>query len=163
MLKISAILILAGVVTLFTTYKPEIKEFLVAANELVGRVEKEEKRIASGDVDYVRKLLFDQPKAMRLPIYGGFSAAHIAAEHGQVEVLQILHKENINLEPKHKKSGYTPLVMAAMNGHINAVVFLVESGVNVKMKTRAGLTALDWAKARSHTEVIEYLESKESL
>lgn len=60
----------------------------------------------------------------------GETAAHIAARHGQLEVLTRLQKHGANLQ-KVDERGDTPLMSAAKSGHSDALRFLLRAGVVV--------------------------------
>jgi ankyrin repeat protein len=53
--------------------------------------------------------------------------------------------------------GYTPLLEAAQIGNIKVVERLLELGVDIKAQTSDGKDALDLAREKGHTEVIELL------
>lgn len=63
-------------------------------------------------------------------LQNGETAAHIAAGHGQLEVLTLLQKHGANLQ-KMDEQGDTPLMFAAKSGHSDALRFLLRAGVVV--------------------------------
>lgn len=67
-------------------------------------------------------------KETTFPLQHGETAAHIAASHGQVEVLTLLQKHGANLQ-KVDERGDTPLMFAAKSGQSDAVRFLLQAGV----------------------------------
>jgi len=56
-------------------------------------------------------------------------------------------------------SGCTPLHVAARNGHLTCVKYLVLQGADFRMKSKKGNTALAMAKANSQQKVAEYLSN----
>ena len=54
----------------------------------------------------------------------------------------------------------TPLMYAALNGHINIVEFLLKKGVNINHKNECGSTALMWAALNGHTNIVNLLLDK---
>lgn len=55
--------------------------------------------------------------------------------------------------------GNTPLHLAAANGHLNCLSFLVSFGANVWCLDNDYHTPLDMAAARSHMDCVRYLDS----
>ena len=55
--------------------------------------------------------------------------------------------------------GNTPLHLAAANGHLNCLSFLVSFGANVWCLDNDYHTPLDMAAAKSHMECVRYLDS----
>ena len=49
--------------------------------------------------------------------------------------------------------------LAAFNGHLSVVRYLVEHGASFEMETDSGFTPRDMAALRGHTDVVEYLDS----
>jgi ankyrin repeat protein len=64
------------------------------------------------------------------------------------------HKETVDVKDK---DGWTALIYAAANGHIECVSLLLERGADVNLTTTGqGVTAL-WAAARNFTGIVELL------
>ena len=85
---------------------------------------------------------------------------HMAAEYGQLEVVQLLiqHGANINIA-----NCYTPLHLAARSGHLSVVKCLVEmahADLTAKDKEE-GSTPLHLAARNGHLSVVQYLVEKE--
>ena len=59
----------------------------------------------------------------------------------------------------HDYDGRTALGIAASQGHLNAVVYLVTHGANPFHKDFRNNDALDDARREGHQEVFDYLES----
>jgi ankyrin repeat protein len=53
----------------------------------------------------------------------------------------LLAKAGANLEFKHKDSGYTPLMMAAVGGSVKCVRVLLDHGADVMAVDNSGRTA----------------------
>ena len=56
-------------------------------------------------------------------------------------------------------SGCTPLHVAARNGHLTCVKYLILQGADFRMKSKKGNTAMAMAKANSQQKVAEYLSN----
>ena len=58
-------------------------------------------------------------------------------------------------------SGYTALMEASFNGHLDVVELLIKNGADVNETNNHGATALMWASAYNHIEIVKCLvESK---
>jgi hypothetical protein len=89
------------------------------------------------------------------------SVMHIAAKHGYDEILSIcMRYSDIN---KQDHCGFTPLHYATFARNKNSVSLLVDNGASVLVKSRAGTTALEIAKALKYDEICDILESKSSI
>ena len=84
---------------------------------------------AAGDLDKVQALLLGGINPVDSKNAGGSSALHLAAQRGQVAVLEeLLREENSSalLDLKDLTHGESALHEAAFWGHENAVRFLLE-------------------------------------
>lgn len=80
---------------------------------------------------------------------------HVAARMGQVSLLRLcLSKQDIN---SLSSGGQTPAMLAAAAGHAEALRYLMKNQADVARKSRAGLTALDYAGRNAHPEVVRLL------
>ena len=59
-------------------------------------------------------------------------------------------------------NGRTPLMISAIYNDIFMTMFLIRQGADPALKDKHGKTALDYARERGHTEIVEYLESIKS-
>ena len=56
-----------------------------------------------------------QEDAVETPMESGFTPVHIAAQHGHVEVVRVLHELGANVETPNE-NGSTPVYVAAEEG-----------------------------------------------
>jgi ankyrin repeat protein len=56
----------------------------------------------------------------------------------------------------------TPLLLASYGGNKEIVELLLANGAEINVKNDAGDTALDIAKQRNHTEIVELLREHQS-
>ncbi|KAK6940898.1 Ankyrin repeat [Dillenia turbinata] len=110
--------------------------------------------IRSGDVDVVRVL-----------IHSGFSVDssvdrvwHEAAAINRVDLMEILYEAfgdaNVNCVDLE---GRSPIHVAAVNGHVESVRFLVSIGGDSSLAASDGWTALHCAASEGHLETVEVL------
>ncbi|MFC1563373.1 ankyrin repeat domain-containing protein [candidate division KSB1 bacterium] len=85
---------------------------------------------------------------------------HEAAKNGELQVVKDLIENDPKIIDSPDKSGYTPLIRAAIEGHLEIVRYLVEKGANIEAKERYQMTPLFWAINRKHSDIAEYLIGK---
>ncbi|KAF4756729.1 hypothetical protein FOZ62_000010 [Perkinsus olseni] len=108
----------------------------------------------------------------------GRNLIHLAAESGQVEMLEFLINTKLfpmpraleaftepNPEPQVEMpmlaagAGHTPLHLAAIRGNIDIVTSLVDAGVSINITNRLGQTILDVAVKYEQEEVINFIRA----
>ena len=108
------------------------------------------------DVEAVRTLL--QSGADVNAAQGdGMTALHWAAEHGHVELADMLIYAGANLGPATRVGSYTPLMVGARAGEGVIVSHLVAAGADVDARTGTGVTALHLAAGSGSTEAVSAL------
>lgn len=98
----------------------------------------------NGDIGAVERLLSSgHPTNVR--DHCGWSPLHEAANHGYVDIAELLlrHGANVNDPGGMSCKGVTPLHDAACCGHFSMIQLLIQHGANVKLKTHNGDTVLD--------------------
>jgi ankyrin repeat protein len=88
----------------------------------------------------------------------GVQAIHIAAQYGDVEMMQTLVDHNpfphINLLEQVDIGGHTPLMWAAINEHKEAVAFCIRHKVNLDARSiNSARTAFNYAVEKNNTEI----------
>jgi len=90
----------------------------------------------------------------------GATPMGLAGEIGNAEIIKMLLDAGANVESPNA-DGQTALLLVARTGNVEAAKLLVEHGAKVDAKEKwGGQTALMWASARRHPEMMQYLISK---
>lgn len=86
----------------------------------------------------------------------GWTPLHYAAAAGANEIIQMLLDKfaYIDAESPNKT---TPIMMAAWEGHIWTVKLLLDEGADATLKNERGMTAIDFAEAGGHTDIVQGL------
>eukprot|EP01102_Stenamoeba_stenopodia_P011152 TRINITY_DN3415_c0_g1_i1.p1 TRINITY_DN3415_c0_g1~~TRINITY_DN3415_c0_g1_i1.p1 ORF type:complete len:754 (+),score=141.18 TRINITY_DN3415_c0_g1_i1:252-2513(+) len=85
----------------------------------------------------------------------------IAAQEGHLEMVKLLLAHGANIH--HAVDGATALFIAAQQGHKDIVVVLIESGADVNAVRNNGVSVMMVAKAKSHSEIVDYLKDKGAI
>ena len=89
-----------------------------------------------------------------------WTCMHIACYYNFIDIVKLLHKNSSSgprLLSEVTKSGMNPLYLAAHNGHLEIVRFLIKHRANVNIETKAGSVPLIVAAGKGHDEVVELL------
>ena len=81
---------------------------------------------------------------------------------GECDVTKVtLYLNNgANIEYKGRVTKSTPVIQAAMHGHVDAVRVLLDHGANIDAQSRNGYTALLYASGHGHTTTVQLLLSR---
>ena len=92
----------------------------------------------------------------RDPSFGLWTACHYAAHAGRSRVLEALWRLGANIDARNG-AGFTPLAIAAAEGHVSLVQKLVAKGADVTATSEYGSTALHQAALNGCTRTCEAL------
>ena len=93
------------------------------------------------------------------PTYRDRTAIFTAAFHGYLEVGKLLFKHGAILDLQDKDD-FTPLILAAHEGHLEFVKWLHRTGgVSIYKIDKFGDTALETSEINGHVETMKYLTS----
>ncbi|KAK4730637.1 hypothetical protein R3W88_023625 [Solanum pinnatisectum] len=112
--------------------------------------------VQNGEVEKVEAIVDENPNVIRLTtVRAKFSALHVAAVNGQIEVLCMLLDRGVNPDilNRHKQ---TPLMLAAMHGNVSCVERLIQLGANILMfDSLHGRTCLHYAAYHGHSDCLQ--------
>ena len=86
----------------------------------------------------------------------GITPLHLAAEHGHIEIAELLIENGANVDAKNN-GNVTALHLAAQNGHTGIVSLLIANDVDIDVKISDGRTSLHLAAEHGHLEIAEHL------
>lgn len=112
----------------------------------------------NGNVEHLQKYI-DTGTNVDFSDAVGQAAAHLAADHGRLEIVQVLVKGDADLHAV-MGIGFTPLHMACAAGQEAVTRYLIEAGTNVnfKLKTHeAACTPLSVASREGRVECVRVL------
>lgn len=91
----------------------------------------------------------------------GFTPAHVATLAGTIDTLKLLcTKDKSVLEAKDFR-GRTPMLLAAAQGNLECVKFLVLQGSDLRTSDRLGRNAVMLAAAGGYAQIVRYLLDKQ--
>ena len=76
----------------------------------------------------------------------GWTLLHLAAQAGDIPMLEMLLNTGAKLDIQEKEYLWTPLMVAVLNGQLEAVYILVQRGASLSARDRDGETARTLAK-----------------
>ncbi|KAK7939783.1 hypothetical protein WMY93_003109 [Mugilogobius chulae] len=98
-------------------------------------------------------------KDLNAPDEDGMTPTLWAAYYGNLEALRLIVARGGGNPDKCDIWGNTPLHLAAANGHLNCLFFLVSFGANIWCLDNDYHTPLDMAATKNHMDCVRYLDS----
>lgn len=82
--------------------------------------------------------------------FAGETGLYMAASYGDTELVECLLDLGASTAVAEKANGWTPLIAASVEGHMDIVEILLQAGASLGHKDHRGWTALDHAAFRGH-------------
>lgn len=102
-------------------------------------------------------LLIENGSVVDAKVQGFMTALMRAAESNHPNSARSLIKAGADLDIQEHIDGLSALMFAALSGHLEMVVLLVNAGANTQLKGKYGDDALSIAIGNGHQEVADYL------
>jgi len=90
----------------------------------------------------------------------GVGIVDIAVKYRRRDLLALCREEGIDLSGSRRKSGMTPLMLAAAFDDVETIRYLLEAGVETDAADGFGMTALDYARKMGQKRAQALLESE---
>ena len=91
----------------------------------------------------------------------GVGAVDIAIKSHREDVLRLCLDREMDIASSERRSGMTPVILAASFGDIEMVKFLLENGSSLSERDKNGFGAMDYAIRLGHKKMVEFLEKQE--
>jgi ankyrin repeat protein len=103
------------------------------------------------------KALLQKKATVNLQTNSGLSALHLAIRN--IEIVEILIENGANVNMISETYG-TPILQAAIYGHLEVVQYLIEKKADINLSTNNGKTPLMSAVEQGHFEIVKALLQK---
>ena len=90
----------------------------------------------------------------------GLGALDIAIKHRRRDIVDLCVAHGIPLHGSRRRSGLTPLMLAASFGDFAMVDFLIERGASIDERDKRGTDAIEYARMLGQTKMATYLAKK---
>jgi ankyrin repeat protein len=90
----------------------------------------------------------------------GLGALDVAIKYRRPDIVRFCKERGISLSTTRRKSGMTPLMLAAAFNDVEMVEYLLEEGAEINGIDAHGMTALDYARKMGQKRVQELLEAR---
>ena len=89
---------------------------------------------------------------------GGWNSLHFAAKGGDTDIIALIHSHLLKIGSKTGE-GYTPLMVAAFSGKLNAVEWFLEKGATVSCVDNTEWNTLHYAAQGGDTDIISLIHT----
>lgn len=114
--------------------------------------------VARGDLSFLEEFL--EGRDVNSIKQGSDSLLHVAAEHGQLSIIEFLLQSGAKLDTRDEQ-GCTALHRAALKGQTTAVMALLTAGSDIYTCDNASKTPLHLATQNGHQDIVQTLVEEE--
>jgi len=90
----------------------------------------------------------------------GISALDMAIKFKRKELIQFCLDRGFNLNTSKRKSGITPVMLAACFSDIEMMKLLLDNGGDVNISDRSGMAPKDYAKKLGQKKMLDFLDEQ---
>ena len=90
----------------------------------------------------------------------GISALDMAIKFKRLDVIQYCIDKNFDLNTSTRKSGITPIMLAACFSNIEMMTLLLDNGAEVNVVDKSGMSPKDYAKRLGQKRMMAFLDTK---
>ena len=90
----------------------------------------------------------------------GLGALDVAIRQRRRDLVELCAEREVSLTTTQRRSGLTPLMLAASLGDREMVAYLIEQGASVEDTDKRGTSVLEYARVLGQTKIVEFLEEK---
>jgi len=91
----------------------------------------------------------------------GLGVIDYAIKHRRKDILKLCKEKGISLTQSRRKSGMTPLMVAASFNDMDMVEYLLTEGADITARDKFGMSAIDYASRLGNKKMKEFLEKFE--
>ena len=88
----------------------------------------------------------------------GLGALDYAIKYKRADIIKLCKKYGISLVKSKRKSGLTPLMLAASFNDLELIKLLIKEGANISQKDNYGMNAIDYAYKLGQKKAAQFLE-----
>ena len=88
----------------------------------------------------------------------GLGAIDFAIKYNRFDIIKLCKQSGISLTKSKRKSGLTPLMLAASFNDVKLMEFLIKEGADIKERDKFGMSAIDYAHKLGQKKAAAFLE-----
>ena len=105
------------------------------------------------------ELLLSHGMDINLRSREGLGVVDIAIKYRRKDIIELAKERGVDITVSKRKSGLTPLMLAASFNDIEMMEYLIQNGATIDNRDNYGMNALDYAKKMGQKKAASFLES----